>query len=141
MNKRILILCTGNSCRSQMAEAVLKKLMPEAIIDSAGTEPEKEIHPMAIQVMREIGLEPGSHQPKSVDQFLNQDFDYVITVCDHARESCPIFNGRVKQRLHFGFMDPTRAVGTDEEKLVVFKRIRDQIRDQFEAFCQKISDE
>jgi len=137
--KRILILCTGNSCRSQMAEAFVKQLHPDWQAFSAGTKPAERIHPKAVQVMQEIGIDISDGYPKSVDQFLNQSFDYVITVCDHARESCPVFLGNVKEQLHIGFEDPAEASGSEEEVLAVFRRVRDEIRDEFDRFIAENS--
>lgn len=135
---RVLILCTGNSCRSQMAEAFLKSLRPQWEVYSAGTAPGPEVHPRAIQVMKEIGIDLSGHRPKSVDQFLDQPFDYVITVCDHARETCPVFLGPVKHQVHIGFEDPAVATGTDEEVLAVFRRVRDEIREAFTRFVEQV---
>jgi arsenate reductase len=127
---KILILCTGNSCRSQMAEGFLKSLDRELEVFSAGTAPAKEVHPRAIQVMNEKGIDLSSNQPSLIDDFLEKEFDYVITVCDHARENCPLFTGKVKHRLHIGFEDPAEARGSDEEILSEFRRIRDEIEDR-----------
>jgi len=134
---RILILCTGNSCRSQMAEGFLKSFDPDLEVYSAGTEPSGEVHPNAMAVMQETGIDISEGLPKHVDQFIEEPFDYVITVCDDARESCPVFTGKVRHRLHLGFEDPARATGTKEEVMGVFRMIRDQIR---EAFYQFYSD-
>lgn len=131
---KILVLCTGNSCRSQMAEAFIQKLNPEAEVFSAGTKPEKQVNPNAIKVMAELGIDISKHYPKMVDDFLNTAFDYVITVCDHANETCPLFAGEVKHRIHKGFEDPASAKGTEEEILNEFRRIRDQIHEEFAAF-------
>jgi len=128
---KILILCTGNSCRSQMAEGFLRSLYPEWKIFSAGTKPEKEVNPLAVKVMEEAGIDISHHQPKSIQQFIGYDFDYVITVCDNARESCPVFTGKVKHRLHIGFEDPADARGNEEEKLEVYRRVRNEIMNQF----------
>ncbi len=103
---RVLILCTGNSCRSQMAEGFLRRLRPDWEIYSAGTFPADRVHPLAVKVMAEAGVDISRQWPKTVDQFVSQPFDYVITVCDDARESCPTFTGKVAQRLHMGFEDP-----------------------------------
>ncbi|MEW6511222.1 MAG: arsenate reductase ArsC [Bacteroidota bacterium] len=127
---KILVLCTGNSCRSQMAEAVLKSLDPSVEVFSAGTQPAARVHPKAVQVMNEIGISLEGATPKPVDRFLNQAFDYVITVCDNAKETCPVFTGKVAHSVHMGFDDPAGAAGTDEEILAVFRRVRDEIRDQ-----------
>jgi len=131
---RILILCTGNSCRSQMAEGFLQSFDSKVEVYSAGTEPADEVHPLAVQVMREEDIDLSHHRPKLVDRFLEQEFDYVITVCDHANETCPMFTGSVKQRLHMGFEDPAAAKGTETEILEQFRRIRDEIRDSFHEF-------
>jgi arsenate reductase (thioredoxin) len=131
---RILILCTGNSCRSQMAEGFLKFFAPEAEVFSAGTSPAERVHPTAVQVMGEINTDISSHSPKSVDLFLNETFDYVITVCGGAKDSCPMFTGKVKNRLHIGFIDPAEATGTDDEILAIFRHVRDQIRNDFYKF-------
>jgi len=137
--KRILILCTGNSCRSQMAEAFVKQLHPDWQAFSAGTKPAERIHPKAVQVMKEIGIDISGGYPKSVDRFLNQPFDYVITVCDHARESCPVFLGKVKKQLHIGFEDPAEATGSEEKVLAVFRRVREEMRTEFTRFVKHIS--
>ncbi|NIA30997.1 MAG: arsenate reductase ArsC [Actinobacteria bacterium] len=134
---KILILCTGNSCRSQMAEGFLKSFDANLQVDSAGTEPSGQIHPKAVQVMKEVGIDISDGFPKNVDQFLNRSFDYVITVCDNAREICPVFMGDVKNQLHIGFEDPAEATGTEEQVLAEFRRIRDEIRRDFEKFYQE----
>ncbi len=134
MNKRILILCTGNSCRSQMAEGFLKSFDKNLEVFSAGTQPSSQVHPKAIQVMKEVGIDLSANYPKHSDQFINDPFDYVITVCDNAKESCPVFNGKVGKQLHIGFEDPADAAGTEEEVLRVFRKIRDQIRNDFYQF-------
>ncbi len=131
---RILILCTGNSCRSQMAEGVLKSLDPSLEVYSAGTDPAAQVHPLAVKVMQEVGIDISHFRPKAVTPFLSTAFDYVITVCDHARETCPVFSGPVSQRLHIGFEDPAAARGTPEEVLAVFRRVRDEIRQAFSEF-------
>lgn len=131
---KILILCTGNSCRSQMAEGLLKSIDPSLTVYSAGINPAPHVHPNAIQVMVESGIDISGYSPKPVDQFLETDFDYVITVCDKAREMCPVFSGNVKQRLHIGFEDPAHANGTEEEILSEFRKVRDEIKGYFEQF-------
>ena len=136
MTKRILILCTGNSCRSQMAEGFLKSFDSRLEVFSAGTDPAVHVSSRAIQVMNEVGMEIGDGHPKSVDQFTSEPFDYVITVCDHAKETCPIFIGKVKYRLHIGFDDPAEAQGTEEEVLAIFRRVRDEIKEKFFEFYQ-----
>lgn len=131
---RILILCTGNSCRSQMAEGILKSLNTSMEVFSAGTHPSSAVHPGAIQVMAEIGLDISHNAPKKVDDFLDQRFDYVITVCGGAKETCPMFTGQVTNRLHIGFDDPAEATGTEEEIKAVFHRVRDEINRDFTKF-------
>jgi len=131
---RILILCTGNSCRSQMAEGILRLLDPRLEVISAGTLPAPRVHPLAVRVMKEIGVDIASAVPKSVDRFTGDAFDAVITVCDNARETCPVFTGTVGLRLHQGFDDPALFHGTDGEVLQEFRRVRDQIRSFFTGF-------
>ena len=134
MKKRILIVCTGNSCRSQMAEGFLKSFDKDLEVHSAGTVPAGMVHPRAIAVMKEIGIDISAGYPKSIDQFLKMEFDYVITVCDHAKETCPLFSGKVKQRLHIGFDDAAEAFGTEEHIVSEFRRVRDEIRGRFTEF-------
>jgi arsenate reductase len=136
MKKRILILCTGNSCRSQMAEGILKSFDPSLEVYSAGTKPAEKVHPKAVQVMNEIGIDISSHKPKMVDQYLAESFDYVITVCDNAKETCPFFTGKVAHRLHIGFDDPSNATGSEDEILAVFRKVRDEIKKDFFTFYQ-----
>lgn len=131
---KILILCTGNSCRSQMAEGFLKSFDPELEVYSAGTNPSSQVHPKAVQVMAEAGVDISDGVPENVDKYLDQSFDYVITVCDNAKETCPVFIGQVKEQLHIGFEDPAEATGTEEEVLAEFRRIRDEIKRDFKAF-------
>jgi arsenate reductase (thioredoxin) len=128
---KILVLCTGNSCRSQMAEGFLNHLYPAYEIYSAGTKPEKKVNQYAIKVMKEIGIDISNHTPKNITLFTNDSFDYVITVCDNAKESCPMFTGKVLKRLHIGFEDPADAKGTDEEISNTYRKIRDEIRMAF----------
>jgi arsenate reductase len=134
---RILVLCTGNSCRSQMAEYTLRSLDSSLEVRSAGTRPAGRVHPNAIAVMKEIGINMSGAYPKSVDQFLNEPFDFVITVCDNARETCPLFTGTVRQRLHIGFDDPAAAVGTEEYIMNEFRRVRNEIRERFTALYRE----
>lgn len=136
MIKRVLILCTGNSCRSQMAEGFLKSFDSTLEVLSAGTNQSSNVHLKAIQVMKEVGIDLSKNYPKSVYQFLNESFDYVITVCDNAKETCPVFLGRVGKQLHIGFEDPAEATGTEEEILSVFRKVRDQIKKDFLKFYQ-----
>ncbi len=128
---KILILCTGNSCRSQMAHGFLQSFDNNLIVRSAGTEPAARVNPTAIQVMRESGIDISSHKPESVDQYKTEEWDYVITVCDHANETCPVFSGKVKNRLHIGFEDPSHAKGTEDFILSEFRRVRDEIKNAF----------
>ena len=134
MKKRILILCTGNSCRSQIAEGFLKSFDTKLGVFSAGTNPSTQVHPKAIQAMNEVGIDLSKNYPKKVDQYLNDAFDYVITVCDNARETCPVFISKVGKQLHIGFEDPADATGTEEEILSEFRRIRDLIKEDFFKF-------
>jgi arsenate reductase len=134
---RILILCTGNSCRSQMAEGFLKSFDSQIEVYSAGTVPSQRVHPFAVKVMKEVGIDLSGHYPQKVDEFLAKAFDYVITVCGHAQENCPVFTGSVKEQLHIGFDDPAEATGTEEEVFAVFRRVRDEINETFYAFYQE----
>ncbi len=134
---RVLILCTGNSCRSQMAEGYLKSFDSPLEVHSAGTHPAMRVHPKAIAVMKEVGIDLSAHRPKNVEEFLRQPFEYVITVCDHAKETCPVFIGQVKHHVHIGFDDPAEAMGTEEEILATFRRVRDEIRKEFLRFCSE----
>jgi arsenate reductase len=133
-NKRVLILCTGNSCRSQMAHGFLQSFDKNIVVCSAGTEPAKQVNQKAVKVMKEIGVDISHHTPKMVDQYLKDEWDYVITVCDHANETCPLFMGKVKNRLHMGFEDPSHATGSEEFILKEFHRIRDEIKNTFYEF-------
>ena len=135
--KRILILCTGNSARSQMTEGFLRSFDPALEVFSAGTHPAARINPFAVQAMREVGIDISGGHPKSVNQFTGDSFDYVVTVCDDADKNCPNFRGKVGKRLHIGFPDPAKATGTDAEKLKVFQRVRDDIRTRFRELYQK----
>jgi arsenate reductase len=134
---RILVLCTGNSARSQMTEGFLRSLDPALEVYSAGTNPAPRVNPFAVKAMREIGIEIGANTPKHVSQFVNQPFDFVITVCDDADKNCPNFRGKVGKRLHIGFPDPAKATGSDDEKMAVFRKVRDDIRARFQEFYAK----
>ena len=127
MNReRVLVLCTHNSARSQMAEGLLRALAPERFdVVSAGTEATR-VHPLAVRAMDELGIDLRSHSSKTLDRFMAEPWDYVITVCDSANERCPLFTGRTT-RLHWSFEDPSAAVGTEEERLAVFRKVRDAI--------------
>ena len=134
MKKRILILCTGNSCRSQMAHGFLQSFDNKLEVFSAGIKPAEKVNPMAVKVMSEIGIDLIHNMPKSVNLYLGQEWDYVITVCGGANESCPMFTGRVKNRLHIGFDDPSEAIGTPDFIDSEFHRVRDEIKARFYDF-------
>lgn len=134
---RVLILCTGNSCRSQMAHGFLQSFDDRIQVYSAGTEASGKLNANAVKAMSEIGLDISSHTSDSVSKYLNEEWDYVITVCGGANESCPSFSGKVKHRLHIGFDDPSHAVGTDEFIWSEFIRVRDEIKDGFYKFYSK----
>jgi arsenate reductase (thioredoxin) len=129
--RRILVLCTGNSARSQMAAGFLKAFDSRLEVYSAGTNPSPQINPIAVKAMNEVGIDISNGYPNSIMQFIGQSFDYVITVCDDADKNCPNFTGKVGKRLHIGFSDPAQAAGTDAEKMVIFRKVRDDIRDRF----------
>jgi arsenate reductase len=131
---KILIICTGNSCRSQMAEGFLKSFGKNLEVYSAGTKPDDKINPNAVKVMKEIGIDISSQYPKNVDKFTGDWFDYVFTVCNSAKEECPVFTGNVKNRVHIGFEDPAAATGKPEEVLAVYRKVRDEIRHGFVKF-------
>jgi len=131
---KILILCTGNSCRSQMAQAFLQSFDKSLKVFSAGTEPADKVNPFAIQVMKEVGIDISQNTPTYVNRYLGEEWDYVITVCGGANETCPAFIGKVKHRWHLGFDDPGEAIGIDEEKVLAFRKIRDEINEGFKAF-------
>lgn len=133
--KRVLILCTGNSARSQMAEGLLRHDGGNKFdVFSAGVEA-SFVRPQAIKVMSEIGIDISNHRSKSVDEFLGQEFNYVITVCDNANERCPVFPGKT-ERIHWSFDDPAAAKGEEETILETFRRVRDEIRDKLRAFIK-----
>jgi len=140
MEKRILILCTGNSCRSQIAEGFLKSFDRELEVFSAGTIPADKVNPNSVIVMDEVGIDIGSQFPQDVNEFVDQSFDYVITVCDNAKEVCPVFTGDVKHQLHIPFDDPADATGTAEEVLAVYRRVRDEIKGKFAQFYKEITE-
>jgi arsenate reductase len=117
-----------------MAEGFLKSFDPEIEVFSAGTAPSDRVHPKAVEVMKEEGIDLSDNYPQRVDEFLEKAFDYVITVCGHAQENCPVFTGSINQQLHIGFDDPAEATGTKEEIYTVFRRVRDEIREKFYAF-------
>jgi len=131
---KVIILCTGNSCRSQMAHGFLQSFNSKIEVYSAGTEASGKLNSKAVQVMNEIGIDISSHTSDSVNKYLNEQWDYVITVCGGANESCPTFIGDVKNRIHIGFDDPSHAVGSDEFIRSEFYRVRDEIKADFYKF-------
>ncbi len=134
MSPKVLILCTGNSCRSHMAEGILRKAAGDLLeVHSAGSNPAGYVHPLAVKALQEIGIDISGHHSKHLDEFLNTGIDVVITVCDNANESCPAFPGQV-QRHHWPFEDPPKAARPGESELDAFRRIRDEIRRVFEAY-------
>jgi arsenate reductase len=137
---KILILCTGNSCRSQMAEGLLRAAAGDLVeVYSAGSKPAGYVHPKAVQVLQEIGIDISGHASKHLEDFLNRKITTVITVCGNADQACPMFPGQVN-RYHWGFDDPAHATGTEEEILAEFRRVRDQIRLVFEAYAAGLKD-
>jgi arsenate reductase len=140
MSQRVLFLCTGNSARSQMAEGLLRHLAGDRYaVFSAGTHP-SVVNPLAIAAMREIGSDISGHRSKSLTEFLDQPFDYVITVCDQAAEACPVFPGPA-QRLHWSFPDPAAATGTEAERLAAFRAVRDAIAARLRAWLAESGSE
>jgi len=138
--QRVLFLCTGNSCRSQMAEGFLRELGGAAFdVASAGVDPTR-INPLAVRVMAEAAIDISEQYSKSVDEMTGQDFDYVITVCDRAREACPIFP-RAARSLHWSFEDPAEATGAEDDRLIVFRRVRDEISGRVREFVSNIDRE
>ena len=141
MKPTVLILCTGNSCRSHIAEGILRAAAGDLVdVQSAGSKPAGYVHPKAIEVMKEIGIDISAHHSKHMDEFLDKNVNTVITVCGNADQACPMFPGQVN-RYHWGFEDPAHAPGTEEEKFAVFRRVRDQIRTVFEAYAAGRRDE
>ncbi|HBG53555.1 MAG TPA: protein tyrosine phosphatase [Rikenellaceae bacterium] len=138
MPVKVLILCTGNSCRSQMAQGFLQSFDHSLTVRSAGTNPARAVHPLAVKTMAESGVDISQNIPARVDDYLDSEWDYVITVCDQARESCPLFTGKVKYRLHMGFEDPAQARGTSDQVEAVFRKVRDQIKEAFFNFYKTL---
>jgi arsenate reductase len=135
MKPLILILCTGNSCRSHLAEGILRAAAGDLFdVASAGSKPAGYVHPLSVEVMQEIGIDIGSHRSKHLEEFLSLNVETVITVCGNADQACPMFPGQLN-RHHWGFDDPAHATGSHEEQLVVFRRVRDEIRRVFEAYA------
>ena len=131
----ILVLCTGNSCRSHLAEGILRNALGDGFrVASAGSKPAGYVHPLATKVMAEIGIDISGHRSKHLDEFLNDDVETVITVCGNADQACPLFPGQLN-RHHWGFDDPAHATGTEDEQLAVFRHVRDEIRRVFEAYA------
>ncbi len=131
----VLILCTGNSCRSHLAEGFLRAAVGDLLdVQSAGSKPAGYVHPLAIKVMQEVGIDISGHRSKHMNDFLQQPVETVITVCGNADQACPMFPGQLN-RHHWGFNDPAHAIGTDHEKLAVFRRVRDEIKLVFEAYA------
>jgi len=132
----ILILCTGNSCRSHLAEGILRRALGDGFrVESAGSKPAGYVHPLAIRVLTEIGIDISTHQSKHMDLFLADEVETVITVCGNADQACPVFPGQLN-RHHWPFDDPAHAIGTEDEQLDVFRRVRDEIQRVFEAYAQ-----
>ncbi len=132
----ILILCTGNSCRSHLAEGILRAVAGDILdVHSAGSKPAGYVHPLGIRVMNEIGIDISAHHSKHMNDFLKQDIETVVTVCGNADQACPMFPGQLN-RLHWGFDDPAHATGTEEEQLVAFGRVRGEIRGVFTAYAE-----
>jgi arsenate reductase len=141
MKPTILILCTGNSCRSHLAEGILQAALgPDYHVASAGSKPAGYVHPLAIKAMAEIGLDISQHRSKHLNEFLPQTVETVITVCGNADQVCPVFPGQLN-RHHWGFDDPAHAPGTEAEQMQVFRRVRDEIRRVFEAYAAGRRDE
>ena len=135
MKPLVLILCTGNSCRSHLAEGLLRAAAGDLLeVASAGSKPAGYVHPLSVEVMRELGIDISSHHSKHMDEFLSRDVETVITVCGNADQTCPMFPGK-RNRHHWGFDDPAHATGAKEEQLVVFRRVRDEIKRVFEAYA------
>lgn len=131
---KVLILCTGNSCRSQMSHGFLQSFDPELEVFSAGTKPAEKVNPLAVKAMQDNGIDISGHTPQNVEGYLKESWDYVITVCGGANESCPAFVGKVKHRIHIGFDDPSNAIGSEEFVMAEFRRVRDEIKDRFKQF-------
>lgn len=135
--KRVLILCTGNSCRSQMAEALWQNLAGDDWqVESAGSKPAGFVHPLAVRAMQEMDVDISSWTSKRLDQFQGEDFDLVVTVCDHAKESCPVFAGAGRM-LHWPFDDPAHATGSDDDQMIVFRRVRDEIGTKIQDYLSR----
>jgi arsenate reductase (thioredoxin) len=135
MPPAVLILCTGNSCRSHLAEGILKRALGDGFrVESAGSKPAGHVHPLAIKALAEIGIDISAHVSKHMDQFLDDEVETVITVCGNADQACPMFPGQMN-RHHWPFDDPAHATGTEEEQFQVFRRVRDEIQRVFGAYA------
>jgi len=135
--RKILVLCTGNSARSQMAEGLLKNLAGDVFdVYSAGTNPAGRVRPLAVEVMKEIGIDISDQYPKEIAPFMEYKIDYVITTCDNAKSTCPVFPQETTN-IHWGLEDPAEATGTHEERLKQFRRVRDQLKEKIEGFLEK----
>lgn len=135
MKPKVLILCTANSCRSHMAEGILRAAAGDILeVHSAGSKPAGYVHPLAVKVMSEIGIDINGHRSKSMSAFLDQQIDTVITVCGKADQACPVFPGQVK-RFHWPFDDPAHATGTEDEQMKIFRRVRDELKAKFDAYA------
>lgn len=137
--KNVLFLCTNNSCRSQIAEGIVKQYYRDIFdVHSAGAKP-TSVHPLAIRVMAEVGIDISKQRSKSVEDFADLEFDYVVTLCgDYAKDVCPIFIGKTKERLHWSFIDPEEAEGSEEEALTIFRKVRDEIEEKIEGFVKEL---
>ena len=141
MTPTILILCTGNSCRSHLAEGILRRALGDNFhVASAGSKPAGYVHPLAVRAMAEIGIDISGHHSKHLNEFLDQQVETVITVCGNADQVCPMFPGQVN-RHHWGFDDPAHATGDEEAQMAVFRRVRDEIRDVFESYASGRKDQ
>lgn len=135
---KVLILCTGNSCRSQMAHGFLQSFNASLTVRSAGTEASGKLNEKAVRAMAEIGIDISHHTSDQVEKYLNEEWDYVITVCGGANEVCPAFLGKVQHRLHIGFDDPSHAIGSEEHVWSEFIRVRDEIKEAFYKFYMSV---
>lgn len=131
---RVLVLCTGNSARSQMTHAFLESFDPRLEVYSAGTKPAARVNPYAVRAMKEVGIDIANRVPKGVEQYVDQSFDFVFTVCDDADKNCPRFKGKVGKRVHIGFPDPAKATGSDDQIMAIFRQTRNDIQAKFSAY-------
>lgn len=131
---RILIICTANSCRSQMAETFLKELNPDMEVYSAGTKVAQQVHPKTIEVMMEAGYNITNNVPEDVSKHINQPWDYVVTVCDDAKESCPVFQAHIGKKIHYRFIDPATELCIEEQRIMLFRQVRDELKSKMKEF-------